>query len=150
MSNTKIILDKSFFTLEITEKFINDLDLACKTMEEDLFVNLFIKYDLYYIEDYKEVLDLIIVRISNWHKPELGTKLIEVSKFDSKCIFCNIGKKVSGYKWTYQHTLEIVPFNRVVYSSRIAFFFEYENNQLIEFGVCNGYLDKNDMNLLNS
>ena len=42
MSNTKIILDKSFFTLEITEKFINDLDLACKTMEEDLFVNLFI------------------------------------------------------------------------------------------------------------
>ena len=90
MSNTKIILDKSFFTLEITEKFIKDLELACKTMEEDLFVNLFIKYDLYYIEDYKEVLDLIIVRISNWHKPELGTKLIEVSKFDSKCIFCNM------------------------------------------------------------
>ena len=78
MSNAKIILDKSFFTLEITQKFLKDLELACKTMEEDLFVNLFIRYDLYYIEDYKEVLDLIIVKIINWHKLELGKKFLEV------------------------------------------------------------------------
>lgn len=140
MSNTTITLNKEYFTIEKTKDFLEDLEIACKTMEVDLFVKLFIKYDLYYNEEYQEVLNLIKHITSDWNKSELGTELIEVSKFDSKCIFCNIGKKVNGYKWIYIHKLDTIPRNRFIYASQIAFFFEYENNQLIEFGVCNGYI----------
>ena len=150
MGNTTITLNKGYFTSEITKSFLKDLEMACKTMHVDLFVKLFISYDLYHNEEYREVLNLIKHIVSNWCKPERGTELIEVSKFESKCIFCNIGKKVNGYKWTYKHSLETIPLNRVVYASQIAFFFDFEDNQLIEFGVCNGYLDKNDLNLLHS
>ena len=150
MSNTKITLNKEYFTIKKTEDFLKDLEIACKTMEVDLFVKLFIKYDLYYNEEYQEVLSLIKHIASDWNKPELGTELIDVSKFDSKCIFCNIGKKVSGYKWTYFHKLDTIPLNRIIYASQIAFFFEFENNQLIEFGVCNGYLDKEEIEQLNA
>lgn len=150
MSNTKITLNKECFTPEITKAFLNDLQTACKTMEVDLFTTIFTKYDLSFVEDYEEVLDMIKSIMGSWNKPEQGTELIEIVKFDSKCLFCEFGKTVKVYKWTYQHKQAIIPMNRVVYESQIAFFFDFEDNQLIEFGVCNGYLDKNDMNLLKS
>jgi hypothetical protein len=150
MSNTTITLNKEYFTSEITKAFLNDLKTACKTMELDLFTNLFTKYDLSFIEDYKEVLGIIKSIMKSWNKPKQGTELLEVTQFDSKCLFCVFGKTVKVYKWTYQHKQAPIPMNRVVYESQIAFFFKYENNQLIEFGVCNGYLDKKEMNLLNS
>ena len=140
MSNTIIKLKSEYFTLETTKNFIKDLEMACKTMEADLFVKLFIKYDLYYDEEYREVLDLIINITGNWYKPEIGTVLLDVSTFESNCIFCKIGKKVHGYKWNYKHTLAAGLMNRVVYFNQIAFIFEYESNKLVEFGVCNGYV----------
>jgi hypothetical protein len=150
MSNTKITLNKEYFTVEVTKAFLNDLETACKTMELDLFTALFTKYDLSFVEDYEDVLDMVNSVMASWNKPNQGTELLEVTQFDSKCLFCEYGKTVKVYKWTYQHKLAPIPMNRVLFSSQIAFFFKYEYNQLIEFGVCNGYLDKEEMNLLNS
>lgn len=147
MKNTIIKLKREYFNLETTKSFLKDLEMTCKTMEVDLFVKLFIKYDLYYDEEYREVLDLIINITGNWYNPDIGTELLEITTFDSKCIFCKIGKKVNGYQWTYVNRLDAFPNNRYIYASEIAFIFEYENNKLIEFGVCNGYLDKEEINL---
>ncbi len=140
MSNTILKLNKELFTVETTQCFINDFEIACKTMEPDLFVKLFIKYDLYNNEEYKETLEVINHLTGNWKKPELGTELMEVTKFDSRCLFCKIGKKVQAYKWTYNHKFDPSKI-RFIYENKIAFIFEYENNQLIEFGVCNGYVE---------
>lgn len=60
MSNTTITLNKEYFSLETTKAFLNDLEIACKTMETDLFQKLFTKYELIEVEEYKEVLQLII------------------------------------------------------------------------------------------
>ena len=150
MSNTTITLNKEYFTAEITKAFLKDMEMACKTMELDVFTKLFTKYDLSFVEDYDEVLGMIKSIMASWNKPNQGTELLEVTQFDSKCLFCEFGKTVKVYKWAYQHKQASIPMNRVVYQSQIAFFFNYEDNRLIEFGVCNGYLDKNDMNLLNS
>jgi hypothetical protein len=140
MSNTIIKLKREYFTLETTKSFLKDLEMACKTMEVDLFVKLFIKYDLYYDEEYREVLDLIIHITGNWYKPDIGTELLEVTTFNSNCIFCKIGKKVNGYKWTYVNRLDESPKNRFIYANKIGFIFEYESNKLVEFGICNGYV----------
>lgn len=141
MSNTVIKLNKELFTIETTQSFMKDLETACKTMESDLFVELFIKYDLYYNDEYKDTLDSIKDITGNWNKPELGTELREVSKFESRCLFCKIGKKVHGYKWTYTNKLDTIPKNRFIYQNQIAFIFEYESNKLVEFGICNGYIE---------
>ena len=110
-------------------------------MDSDLFIKLFIKYDFYYDEGYREVLDLIINQTNNWNNPELGTELLEVRTFDSKCAFCFFGKTVNGYKWTYINRLDKGINNRINYSNKIAFIFEYDNDNLIEFGVCNSFVE---------
>jgi len=137
---TIIQLKRDYFTLETTALFLRDLETVCATMQPDLFVQLFIKYDLYYDEDYQDVLHSIIGIASNWYFPERGTFLMAITPFASKCIFCRIGTKVSGYKWNYKHTLDEGISSRVVYSSKIAFIFEFENERLSEFGICNAYV----------
>jgi hypothetical protein len=141
MSKTKITLKKEHFNIQTTQEFLKDFDEVCKTMDSDLFIKLFIKYDFYYNEGYREVLDLIINQISNWCNPELGTELLEVRTFDSKCAFCFFGKTVNGYEWTYINRLDKGINSRIAYSSKIAFIFDYDNNNLIEFGVCNSFVD---------
>jgi hypothetical protein len=150
MSNTKIILDKEYFTIKMTENFLKDLEIACKTMELDVFTTLFTKYDLSFVEDYDEVLGMIKSIMASWNKPNQGTELLEVTRFNSKCLFCEFGKTVKVYKWTYQHKQAPIPMNRMVYESQIAFFFDFKDNQLIEFGVCNGYLDKEEIEQVNA
>lgn len=149
MSNTTIKLDKEYFTEEITKKFLIDLEIACGTMETDLFAKLFLKYDLSFIEDYKEVLDTIIAITTAWYDPEKETVILNMDKYDSKCIFCKIGKTVTVYKWTYKSTKGFCAPN-IIYSQSIAFYFDFQNNRLIEFGLCNGHLDKEEVINLNN
>lgn len=150
MSKTKITLNKEYFTIEMTEDFLKDLEIACKTMELDLFGKLFTKYDLSFIEDYDEVLEMIKSSMAGWNRPKYGTVLLNVTQFDSKCLFCEFGKTVKVYKWTYQHKKLATPSNSSEYSSQIAFYFRFEDNRLIDFGVCNAYLDKEEIVQLNA
>lgn len=145
MSNTKIILDKKHLSAEMTKEFLRDHELACQTMEIDDFAQLFLKYDLSFIDDYSEVITSIAESMMDWKKEFRGTELQKVTRSDSNCIFCNIGKEVKVYEWFYKHTNASEPTNRILYSSKIAFYFSLENEKLTDYGVCNAYRDKNEM-----
>ena len=148
MGNTKINLNKEYFTIEMTAAFLKDFEIARKTMELDVFTTLFTKYDLSCIEDYDKVLEMIKSSMASWNRPKYGTVLLNVTQFDSKCLFCEFGKTVKVYKWTYQHKKLTTPSSSSAYCSQIAFYFDFEDNQIIEFGVCNGYLDAADIEQL--
>lgn len=151
MSNTTIILDKEYFTVETTKAFLHDLENACKTMDAVLFAKLFIKYydGLSFMEDYREVLDTILDRMKSWNDPERETELLSVNQFDSKCMFCKIGKTVKAYRWTYKHTKDL-KYKNLIFGQTIAFYFDFDKDRLIEFGVCNGFLDKEEIHNLNT
>lgn len=149
MSNSKNNLNKKFLSIETTSVFLKDLETACKTMELDLFINLFNKYDLSFVEDYNEVLDSIYSTVGRWDISVPGIELIEVVQFNSKCLFCEFGKTVKVYKSRYQCKIGKTLMNSMIHESQIAFTFEIKDNQLLDFGVCNGYLDNEEMNLLN-
>ena len=149
MSSTTFKVNQEYFTVERTDAFINDLEAACQTMDVKVFTHLFIKYDLSFIEEYQDVYNLIKLIMTSWVEPSQGSVVLEVIPFDSKCIFCVIGKSVKGYKWSYQHKMATPPMNRVVYENKTAFFLDFKNNRLIEFGVCNSFLSQNEMERLN-
>jgi hypothetical protein len=149
MNKSKITLKKNCLSREETTSFLKDFKCACKTMEIALFTNLFTNYDLSFVEDFDEDLSTVYSIISSWNKPELGTELLSTSQFKSKCLFCEFGKTVTVYKWTYQHKQDSYPENLLIYESQIAFYFDLKENQLVKFGVCNGYLDNKDLSLLN-
>ena len=150
MSKTKIILDKEYFTAEMTEDFLRDLDKACMTMDLEDFTTLFDKYDLTFMEEYDDVIEMITNKLSRPNRIKWGTVLLGVTKFDSQCLFCEIGKTVQVYKSTYQHKRWRAPLNETIFYSGIAFSFKFEDKRLVEFGVCNKYLEKEEIEQINA
>lgn len=150
MSSTTFKVNQEYFTVEMTEAFVRDLEAACQTMDVTVFTNLFIKFDLSFIDEYQEVLNSIKYIMSSWNKPGQGSVVLEVTPFDSKCVFCVIGKSVKGYIWTYQHKNAAPPMNGIIYENKMSFYLDFKNNRLTEFGVCNMFLNIEEMNLLNS
>ncbi|RZJ36429.1 MAG: hypothetical protein EOO51_01455 [Flavobacterium sp.] len=140
MSKTTLSLNQNYFTSEVTKAFLIDFENACMTMELSAFADLFKNYNLEFIEDYREVFDMIAHIMTSWKNPGQVSTLLEVTCSDSKCIFCYIGKAVKVYKWTYRHLNAEPPMNRVVYETQVGFYFGYNKNQLREFGVCNAYI----------
>ena len=150
MSDKKINLSNKYLTVKTTKAFLDNLEIACKTMELDLFKNIFDTYDLCFVEDLEEVLESIYSIVGSWNISEHETELLDVVQFNSKCLFCEFGKTVKVYKWRYQYKIDDTLMNYKIHESQIAFIFEIKDSQLVEFGVCNGYLDNEEMNLLNS
>ncbi|MBW4359380.1 hypothetical protein [Flavobacterium taihuense] len=141
---------KKGLTKELSSSFVKDFELATKTMRSVDFLKLFIKYDLNFIDDFDNMSKQILAILENWHNPIEGTEIIEMEQFDSKCHFCEYGKNVKVFKWTYQHKKAPIPINLVVYQKYIAFFLDIKNEQLVDFGLCNGYLKKEEIDELSS
>ncbi|WP_293892291.1 hypothetical protein [Flavobacterium sp.] len=139
MSATTFKISTNHFTPETTEAFLNEHEAACQTMDAQTFTNLFKKYDLSFIEDAEKVLKDILDTMNSWKNPKLGTVLFEVSEFDSQCIFCEFGKKVKGYKWTYNNPLDEGVKRILIYQNKIGFRFEIKDGILVEYGTCNAY-----------
>jgi hypothetical protein len=56
----------------------------------------------------------------------------------------NLYNEDKGKAYSYFGTIVkryLIVYNKKNYSNKIAFIFEYENNNLIEFGVCNSFTD---------
>lgn len=141
MSATTFKVSSEYFTPEKTQEFLVDHEAACQSMDANIFINLFIKYDLSFIDDYQEVITSIIDIMTGWKNEKLDTKLKEVSNYNSNCIFCEIGKSVKVYQWTYSNTVDEGIKARIVYKSKIGFRFEIKEGRLSEYGICNAYLD---------
>lgn len=139
MAKTTLTLNSNYFTKKVTNSFIRDFETACTTMELSNFTELFLKYDLSFMKDFQEVFDLIAHVMTAWKNPNEETKLIDVKETDAKCIFCNFGKTVRVFSWEYQHTKAKFPLNNVVYKSKVGFYLEYREENLIEFGICNAF-----------
>ena len=148
MSTTTISLKQEPFSIEKTQQFIKDLDEACQTFNSEAFVQLFQKYEWQEREDYQEVLSLIVSQFKKWNSAPDGITIFERGPFEAQCLFCYIGKQVSGYYWKFHINELDPPFDKTVFTAKMAFNFEYENEQLLEFGVCNKFIDPTKMEAL--
>ena len=144
MGATTFKVSPEYFTPEKTQEFLLEHEAACKKMEIVAFLKIFQKYDLSFIKEYQEVITAIIDILTGWKNEKIGTKLKKVSTFNSNCIFCEIGKSVKVYRWTYTNTLEEGGKERIIYESQIGFRFEIKEGRLTEYGICNAYLDKDE------
>lgn len=141
MSSISISLKEKPFSIEKTQQFYKDLDEACQTFNSDAFIHLFQKYDWYDREDYQEVLSTIKERFRIWNSAPKGITIFDKGPYEAKCIFCNIGKQVSGYYWKFLMNELPAPYENTVFTAKMAFNFEYDNGQLVEFGICNAFTD---------
>lgn len=143
--STKIIKKRNCLDVEQTKEFLKEHELACKTMEVDDFAQLFLKYDLSFIEDYNDVMTAVGEAMMDWKKEFRETQLQEVTSFDSNCIFCSIGKKIKVYRWSCLHKKAMAPNNKILDYNQIAFMFDIKEGQLVNYSTCNAYLEKNEL-----
>ncbi len=139
MSNTTFKVNIEYFTPEKTQEFLIDHEAACQKMDADVFINLFIKYDLSFIDYYQFVITSIIDIMRGWKENNMGKILKGVNVSDSNCIFCEIGKNVKVYTWNYIHTVDRTTSKFITYKSKIGFRFEINEGRLTEYGICNAY-----------
>jgi hypothetical protein len=68
----------------------------------------------------------------------------------TQCFACFLGKNVIAYEFYYQHKNNEGIQSRVIYSREFAVYTEIKNNCLVDFGVCNAFLDRNEKEILDN
>lgn len=59
----------------------------------------------------------------------------------SKCILCSIGKTVRGFKIISS----IKDCENIQFATKTAIYFDIINGELYDFGFCNGFLNKREI-----
>lgn len=128
-------------TVSQTNEFIKDIDEVCKLADLIKLKEVLSKYNL---KD-KDAEDIVIRAryvFSLFNNKEQRIRVLNsVSRF-TKCVFCEFGKTVKAYDVEYEQQVGEIA---VIYTGSFAIFFEIENEILKQYGFCNGYLSKNEM-----
>lgn len=146
-SNIKLV--KDVFTEENTMQFLVELDLVLKIIDYEQIERLLFRYSIHNDPECIEFLDIIRNKFEDWKIEGGGSVLADdVETRITKCFACFFGKNVIAYEFYYQHKkLEGIQ-SRIVYAREFAIYTEIKNNCLVDFGVCNAFLDNNEKEIL--
>lgn len=135
---------------EQTQQFLYEMEVLLKNFDFNGMVRLTKKYPFNAI-DQKELNDFIEraeTEHINWYENPLEIKINFIEAFESKCIVCFFGKTIKAYCAEYNQMRDDKLPGRLIYSRSLAIYFEIKNNQLFDFGWCNSFLEKNEMNAI--
>jgi hypothetical protein len=145
-SNTKAPL----LNVEHTQQFVNEMDVLLKKFDFNGMVRLSKNYPFNAINQ-KELDDFIERAESehiNWYENPLEIKINTIEAFTTKCIACQFGKTVKAYRVVFNEMKAKILPGRINYGRSLAMYFDIKNNELFDFGWCNAFLEKNEMDLL--
>lgn len=126
-----------------TLKFLKQTDLACKLLDEKFLSEVVHKFKLEQWEDTQEFLSDARGIFFTWREKEKGLQVNTVEEFSTRCIACVLGKNVKGYSVYYS-----VPGpggSRTYYQREFAVNFQLNEGRLTDFGWCNAFLNKQDL-----
>jgi hypothetical protein len=131
---------------ENTKLFLKDIDEVCKNLDFLSLLKTFEKYPFKNInlDEYSVFIEQAKYEINFWYDDPLDIKIKSVEEYDSKCIFCSIGKTVKAYNIKYLKMKDESLPGRIVYKKSFAINFEIIDNELIDFSWCNKFLDINE------
>jgi hypothetical protein len=84
----------------------------------------------------------------SWYENPLDLKINHIEAFESKCIVCFFGKTIKAYRAVYKKMKDEQLAESIIYTRSLAIYFDIKKNELFDFGWCNKFLDKNEMNIL--
>lgn len=133
-----------------TELFIKDIEEICKKVEFSRFAEIFDKYPLDNFGQGDR--DYFLAQANRehqfWHNNSLEVKIKSVEEFESKCIACSFGKKVKGYSVEFLKMKDDRLPGRFNYKKSFAINFEIKDNELMDFGWCNAFLEQQEVEAL--
>jgi hypothetical protein len=137
------------FTVEKTQQFQNEMNIAIKTMELMEVMKVLIQYNIIKNKESKEFLNAFIEMNEKWQKQNEDSVLVgEVHTRKSKCIACEFGKDMTVYEYQYKHLGAPVPYNRIVYQNEFGMLYDIKEGILHDIRICNAFLNKEEMHKL--
>jgi hypothetical protein len=152
MIRTKVqsAIKEGMLTVQETRLFIREVEEKCMKVDFIGLIEILNKYPLKNVnqEDYKDFISQAIIENHFWHKNPLEVKINTVHPFESKCIACSFGKTVKAFSVNFLKLKDDKLPGRIVYKKSFAINFEIKDNEIIDFGWCNAFLEQEDFDLL--
>ena len=149
MIRTKVqsAIKEGMLTAQETRLFIRDVEEKCLKVDFIGLIEILNKYPLKNVnqEDYKDFVTQAKIEHHFWHKNHLEVKINTVQPFESKCIACSFGKTVKAFSVQFLKLKDDRLSGRIVYKKSFAINFEIKDNEIIDFGWCNAFLEHDEM-----
>ena len=127
-----------------TEAFLQSID---KAMQSFTFAEIFKVILDFHLTDAPDIDDFlnqakILTKVSDKYE----TIVKSVTTFQTRCIACSFGKAVNGYE--IQSAVKDCENLRFI--DKTALYFDITGGELLDFGWCNAFLLREDINELNN
>lgn len=141
-------IKEGMLTAQETQLFISEMEEMCRKADFIGLIEILHKYPLKKVnqEEYKDFITQAKREHQFWHENPMEIKIISVESFESKCIACSFGKTVKAFSVEFRKMNDTKLPGRIVYQKSFALNFEIKDNELIDLGWCNAFLEKEEMN----
>ena len=141
------VIKEGLLTAQETQLFIKEIEEKCMKVDFIGLIEILNKYPLknFNQEDYKDFVTQAKIEHHFWHKNHLEVKINTVQPFESKCIACSFGKTVKAFSVQFLKLKDDRLSGRIVYKKSFAINFEIKDNEIIDFGWCNAFLEHDEM-----
>lgn len=147
MLNLQIQQNTPLLDQSNTQLFLKDMGAICEKVDFISFIEIVQKYPFFNLdmEEYNSFIEQAKEEHDYWHNNPLDIKINLVEEFDSKCIACSFGKIVKAYRVEYVKMKDSILAGQLVYEKSFALNFEIKDNELINFGWCNAFLEQQEL-----
>ena len=143
-------IKEGMLTAQETRLFIREVEEKCIKVNFKGLIEILYKYPLKSVnqEDYNDFITQASMEHQFWHENAMEIKINLVQSFESKCIACSFGKTVKAFSVEFRKMKDNKLPGRIVFQKSFALNFEIKNNELIDFGWCNKFLEHEEMKVL--
>lgn len=130
-----------------TKLFVEEILQSCQSLSFDNIYTLIVEYEIqnWDKEDSEEFYEILEEYINEWKENELIQSIDNIEPFETNCIACFFGKKVNAFNVTATQRIIKNITSTYTYTKSFAVFFEIKNNELMEFGWCNAFIEKDEI-----
>lgn len=134
------------FIPALTDLFKVEMDNALKTLDIQEIESVLTNYQIAQFKDSIDFLEALGPILQGWKREGQGSVVLgSVTTSKSQCIACEIGRNMTVYEFEYKHAYAPVPMNRIHYSRSFGILMDIRNNILFEIRICNGFLNKSEL-----
>ena len=146
-NKTQSTKKEALLTTQDTQCIINEIASCCVNLDFMRLIEIITKYPLKNLtpNDYIEFVAKAKEEHHFWHENPLVLEIKSVNAFESKCIACSFGKTVKAFNVQFLKLKDDKLPGRIVYKKSFAINFDIKDNEIIDIGWCNAFLEEKEI-----
>lgn len=146
-NKTQSTKKEALLTTQDTQCVINEIASCCIKLDFMGLIEIITKYPPKNLtpDDFSEFVAKAKEKHHFWQENPLVLEIKSVNTFESKCIACSFGKKVKAFNVQFLKLKDAKLPGRIVYKISFAINFDIKDNEIIDIGWCNAFLEEKEI-----